>query len=211
MLHAASSQAWVPSATMVPREIRALLLDDNTFDRARIRRMTNRTDLSIHMDEVDSIHALDMAVAQENYDVILIDYRLPVGDGIEAVARVLSNEMNCRAGKIMITGDSAQDTAIAALRSGCHDFLIKDQIDASALRQAILNALCAVRPVSVSPPPVSIDRDMIREGVRAAMQDAEVRGNVISMIRQARFDDEKSAALDALLATLDHDDDFVFH
>jgi len=116
MLSAEENKSSFPGVPPIPHDIRALLLDDSNFDRARIRRLSQKTELSIHLDEVDSIEAMDIAVAKQNYDLILIDYRLPVGDGMEALHHVLSNDGNKDAGKIMITGDGARQTAMQAMR-----------------------------------------------------------------------------------------------
>lgn len=145
MLNALPKPSSFAGLPPLPREIKALLLDDSNFDRARIKRISNRTALCIEMDEVDSIAALDQAVAAQNYDVILIDYRLPVGDGLEALDLLQRNELNKDTAKIMITGDHSRETADQALSSGCHDFLSKDEINAEALRRAVLNAVTLAR------------------------------------------------------------------
>lgn len=221
MLHAASNPSSITSTIPVPREIRALLLDDNNFDRARIKRLSRKTNLSIRMDEVDSIAQLDEAVARENYDLILIDYRLPVGDGMEALDHVLQNDMNKDAGKIMITGDGARRTAIEAMRGGCHDFLTKEEMDVAALRQAMLNALTAASQQQAQVAQAAYQKEIIRQGLVAAMQDSEVQGNVISIVRQQMLHGDMGRAagdrrllesdMDALLAALNDEDEFIFH
>lgn len=221
MLHAAPHPSSISSPMPIPREIRALLLDDNNFDRARIKRLSHKTNLSIQLDEVDSIAQLDAAVAKENYDLILIDYRLPVGDGMEALDHILQNDLNKDAGKIMITGDGARRTAIEAMRGGCHDFLTKEEMDVEALRKAMLNALTAASRHQHLLAQEAHQKEIIRQGLVAAMQDSEVQGNVISIVRQqllqgemGRFGPEgrfHEADMDALLATLNDEDEFIFH
>jgi len=129
MLNANHTQTSFPGSMPLPREVRCLLLDDSNFDRARIRRLSKQTNMSIHIDEVDSIAQMDKAVEAENYDLIMIDYRLPVGDGMVALEHVMQSEHNKDAGKIMITGDGARQTAVQAMRAGCHDFLTKEEMD----------------------------------------------------------------------------------
>ncbi|MFC6639170.1 response regulator [Sulfitobacter sediminilitoris] len=221
MLHATSTPSSFPTAMPLPREIRALLLDDSNFDRARIRRLSKKTNLAVQLDEVDSIAQLDEAVERENYDLFLIDYRLPVGNGMEALDHVLKNDLNRDAGKIMITGDSASTTIVEAMRGGCHDFLTKEEMSVEALRTAMINALNAAKKrqqLSLHEPQ---QKEIIRQGLVAAMQDSEVQGNVISLVRQElrqsdRFGAElrnRSNAADmyALLAAFRDEDDFIFH
>ncbi|MEP5728329.1 MAG: response regulator [Sulfitobacter sp.] len=205
----------------LPREIRALLLDDSNFDRARIRRLSNRTNLAIQLDEVESIAQMSDAVSNEIYDLILIDYRLPVGDGIEALDYIQQNAQNRGAGKIMITGDGAQQIAIDAMRGGCHDFLSKEEMDVAALRSAMVNALQAVQHHQQLQVQSDIQDEIIKRGLIAAMQDDHVQGNVVSLVRQHVKDAERNSRfrqgdmnsddLETILASLGDEDDFIFH
>lgn len=201
--------------------IRALLLDDSNFDRARIRRLSNKTALGIHLDEVGSIDELDTAVRRASYDLILIDYRLPVGDGMTALSHILNDPMNRDAGKIMITGDAAVDTAVRAMRGGCHDFLIKESMNVDLLREAMLNAMTIARQRVQLQMQADHQRDIIRQGLVAALNDCEVQANVLSMVRQqlapTPADQPRisrgmdSGDIDVLLAGLKDEDEFVFH
>lgn len=215
MLEVAPTPSPFPTQLPVPREIRALLLDDSNFDRARIQRLSDKTNLSIRLDEADSIAQLDEAVARENYDLILIDYRLPVGDGMEALKHVLDNDLNRHAGKIMITGDNARETVVEAMRGGCHDFLMKEEMDVEALRKAMLNALSAAQQRQQLILHEAQQKEIIRQGLVAAMQDREVQGNVISIVRshfpQGDGNRYHAADMDALLAAFNDEDEFIFH
>lgn len=221
MLHVNPTESSLPTPPLVPRDIRALLLDDSNFDRARIRRLSNKTDLCVHMDEVDSIEAMNRAVAQENYDLILIDYRLPVGDGIVALDELLRSNTHRDAAKIMITGDNARRTAVEAMRHGCHDFLTKEELDVDALRDAMINAMTTAQHRQQMIVESEQQRVMIREGLVAALQDEEVQGNVIALVRQnlnpqTRTPDEMrnrfdAGDVDSLLASFGEDDEFIFH
>ena len=122
---------------------------------------------------------------------------------------------------IMITGDGARRTAIEAMRGGCHDFLTKEEMDVEALRKAMLNALTAASRHQHLLAQEAHQKEIIRQGLVAAMQDSEVQGNVISIVRQqllqgemGRFGPEgrfHEADMDALLATLNDEDEFIFH
>ncbi|MBD3664348.1 response regulator [Sulfitobacter aestuariivivens] len=206
-----------PHATSV----RALLLDDSNFDRARIRRLSQKADMAIDLDEVGTIAELDSAVKENKYDLIMIDYRLPVGDGMEALQHVLDDPRNASAGKIMITGDAAVDTAVRAMRGGCHDFLTKEDMDAPALNQAMLNAMTLARQRQMQELQSAHQREIIREGLVAALSDAEVQGNVVSLVRQQLLKTLPDRPrlmnvmdpgdVDMLLAGFSDEDEFIFH
>lgn len=203
------------------KPIRALLLDDSNFDRARIRRLSDKTALGIQLDEVGSIEELDSAVRQASYDLIMIDYRLPVGDGMTALSHILENPMNRDAGKIMITGDAAVGTAVQAMRGGCHDFITKETMNADVLRDAMLNAIAAARERLNFQAHTKHQRDIIREGLIEALNDNEVQGNVLSLVKKnialtsaehARFIATMNCSgMDALMTGLGDEDEFIFH
>lgn len=213
-----------PTGPMVippQKEIRALLLDDSNFDRERIRRLNHKTELGVQLDEVGSIEELEGAVRLASYDLIFIDYRLPVGDGMKALSHILDDPMNRDAGKIMITGDAAVDTAVQAMRGGCHDFLTKETMSVETLRDAMLNAMSIARQRLELQVQSDYQRDIIRQGLVAALQDGEVRGNVMAMVQQqlaltspARpqlISAIESSDIDAVLAGFADEDEFQFH
>ena len=205
----------------VPRSIRALLLDDSNFDRARIRRLSNRTQLPIQLDEVGTIEELDHAVNSASYDLIMIDYRLPVGDGFTALETIQHNPLNKGAGTIMITGDGALDTAVTAMRRGCHDFLSKDAMTADQLKTAMMNAMTVATQRRDLALQAEHQREIIRQGLTAALMDERVQGTVISLFqrqmaltqpdRPRLWPDHDPRELDALLACLHDEDEFIFH
>ena len=202
-----------------PVAIRALLLDDSSFDRARIRRLSAKSRMPIQLDEVGSIEELDHAVQTEKYDLILIDYRLPVGDGMEALDHVLQAPKNRDAGKIMITGDSAVYTAVRAMRGGCHDFVSKSDMDAEVLNNAMSNAITLARERTMSQ--AQYQHEIIRQGLLAALTDETVTGNVVSLVKEHLGNTQPDrpmfvnhmdpAAVDALVHGFSDDDEFIFH
>lgn len=221
MLGVSASPQTPTSVPMVPHDIRALLIDDSQFDRARIRRMSDNMQLPILLDEVDSIDEMDSALGKADYDLVLIDYRLPVGDGMVALDHLLRNSRNRDAGKIMITGNEAVETAVQAMRAGCHDFLSKDRMNPEVLRQAMLNAMSTAMGRMASPQiPMDQDqRELIRQGIISAFADSQMQENLAAILSGSmRTDSSHSVAqpfdpatLHALIKGTDDPDDFVFH
>lgn len=60
---------------------------------------------------------------QESFEVIILDIRLPDGNGVELVPRI--QQILPGAKIIMITGYADVDTAVAAMRNGAYDFIAK--------------------------------------------------------------------------------------
>ncbi len=149
--------------------IRALLLDDSSFDRARIRRLSRQAQLNIAIDEVDSLNELEGVVDHGHYDLFLIDYRLPVGNGIEAMALLRKNPRHKSAGNIMITGHPKIDTAVQAMRCGYHDVLSKNGMTANDLRTSVKCALEAAR--QEAPAASVVTKQQLQDSISSAVND----------------------------------------
>lgn len=128
-------------AALTGQTINALLLDDSKFDRLRIRRMSRESGIPIYMDEAVSLAALKLLLDEESFDVILLDYRLESGDGIEALEMVRAHPVNSQCPAIMVSGVADPDVAVRAMRLGCSDYLAKSDLDADGLRDAVLRAI----------------------------------------------------------------------
>lgn len=209
-----------PEGGAHPRRIKALLLDDSTFDRARIRRLSDRTRLMVDVTEVCDMTQMKEAVAREGFDLILIDYRLPQGDGLEVLGFIQKSLLNHDAATIMITGNGDMETAVTAMRNGCHDFLTKEAMTAEQLRFAMVGAMETAANQRDLAAQSRHQREVIRAGLKDALMDREVQGTVVALFRNefskmARHGPVTYAAqdhsdLDAILATLDDDDEFIF-
>lgn len=65
-----------------------------------------------------------LKIFQENeIDVVISDIRMPEMDGLELLQRVLDIDKHCMI--IFLTGYPSLDTAVHAMQSGAHDYLIK--------------------------------------------------------------------------------------
>ena len=121
--------------------INALILDDNKFDRRRLRRMSRDIGMPIFLDEVGSIDALREVLDEDNFDVIFLDYRLAEGDGLQALTIVQNHPAHANCPTIMLAGGDDPDIAVQALRMGCSDYLSKSQLTADGLRRAVVAAI----------------------------------------------------------------------
>ena len=209
-----------PEEGVIPTVIKTLLLDDSTFDRSRIRRLSNKTALMVDLTEVGTIAELKEAVAHQVYDLILIDYRLPQGDGLQVLAHIQNSKLNSDVATIMITGNGDMETAVTAMRNGCHDFLTKEAMTADGLGTAMVGAMQSAAAHRDLVAQSAHQREIIRQGLTAASMDEEVQGTVVSLFKTQIdqlqhansnvFTASDHSGLEALLATLAEDDDFIF-
>ncbi|MEP6843452.1 MAG: response regulator transcription factor [Pseudolysinimonas sp.] len=114
---------------MSRRPIRVALVDDQALFRTGIRMLVaSQPDLEVVGEAGDGREAVELA-ASARPDVILMDIRMPVMDGIEATERIVAaSEARGGAGPriIVLTTFDLDEAATRAIRGGASGFLLKD-------------------------------------------------------------------------------------
>jgi len=104
--------------------IRVLLVDDQSLVRAGFR-MILKAEAGIEVVGEAGDGAEAVTRAQElTPDVILMDIRMPVMDGIEATRRIVTSESSPRV--LVLTTFDLDEYVYGALRAGASGFLLKD-------------------------------------------------------------------------------------
>ena len=109
--------------------IRVALVDDQALFRAGVRMLVaSQSDLEVVGEAGDGAAAVELAASAEP-DVILMDIRMPVMDGIEATERIVAaSTARAAAGPriIVLTTFDLDEAATRAIRGGASGFLLKD-------------------------------------------------------------------------------------
>jgi DNA-binding NarL/FixJ family response regulator len=114
--------------------ISVLLADDQTLVRDGFRVLLERADdLSVVGEAGDGVEAIGMARALRP-DVVLMDIRMPLLDGLTATRRVLALPAPPKV--IVLTTFDRNEWVFEALRAGASGFLLKD-VRAEALLEAV--------------------------------------------------------------------------
>ena len=109
-------------------------------DEPQIRRALKSV-LEMEPYEVDeAIDGVDCVskIKQKKYDVIFLDIRMPLMDGMEALDKI--QELSPDSSVIMISGHGSIETAVESVRKGAYDFLAKP-LDLNRILITIRNAL----------------------------------------------------------------------
>lgn len=105
--------------------IRVALVDDQALFRAGIRMLvSSQPDLEFVGEAGDGSAGVLMA-AETKPDVILMDIRMPVMDGIEATSRIVASGANAPRVIVLTTFD-LDEAAARAIRGGASGFILKD-------------------------------------------------------------------------------------
>jgi DNA-binding NarL/FixJ family response regulator len=105
--------------------LRVVIADDQALVRAGFRMILEAdSNLQVVGDAADGEQALSV-VRRLDPDVVLMDIRMPVLDGLEATRRILSSG-GSRPRVIILTTFDADEYVYAALRAGASGFLLKD-------------------------------------------------------------------------------------
>jgi DNA-binding NarL/FixJ family response regulator len=104
--------------------IRVVLVDDQSLFRAGIRMLVaSQPDLEVVGEAGNGQEALEI-VRTSRPDVVLMDIRMPVMDGLTATAEILSRPAPPRI--VMLTTFDLDEAAARAIRQGASGFLLKD-------------------------------------------------------------------------------------
>lgn len=128
--------------------IRVLIVDDQALMREGLRTVLEAKGLDVVGEAANGLEAVEHA-RKLRPDVVLMDLRMPVLDGVAATRRIAELGLNVRV--IALTTFDDRETVLEALRAGAIGYLLKDTRSA-ALVDAIEHA---VRGESILEPSVA--------------------------------------------------------
>jgi two-component system, NarL family, sensor histidine kinase UhpB len=111
--------------TPLHRLLRVLLVEDSENDAALIEIELQRAGYKVHSARVETAGELSIAL-QEPWDVIIADYVMPSFNGLAALGMVKERGLDLPF--IIVSGHISDDTAVAAMKAGAHDYVMKDKL-----------------------------------------------------------------------------------
>jgi DNA-binding NarL/FixJ family response regulator len=116
--------------------IRVLIADDQALIRAGFRSLLDRAeDIEVVGEAADGVDAVAKA-ARLRPDVVLMDVRMPLLDGIAATERIVADPALAATHVVVVTTFELDEYIHRALRAGASGFLLKD-LDPDELRRAV--------------------------------------------------------------------------
>jgi signal transduction histidine kinase len=113
---------------------RILVVDDNDVDREQVRRLLGAEHEIV---ESATVQAAIEQLERSDVDCVLLDQRLPDGEGMELLSRLVSRRLPV----LMLTAQGSEALAVQAMKGGARDYLPKHQLTRDALGRAVAHAI----------------------------------------------------------------------
>lgn len=105
--------------------LRVLFVEDSENDALLLEHELRRAGHQTASRRVDTPEALAAALEEQEWDVVIADYVLPRFNGLAALAMVKERGLDLPF--IIVSGHITEDTAVAAMKAGAHDYVMKDK------------------------------------------------------------------------------------
>jgi len=106
--------------------LRVILIEDSSDDAALVVRALTCGGYDVASERVDTPAALVAALNRQQWDVAIADYTMPAFTGTAALD--LLRERDADMPFIFVSGTIGEDAAVAAMRTGAHDYIMKGNL-----------------------------------------------------------------------------------
>jgi two-component system, cell cycle sensor histidine kinase and response regulator CckA len=120
--------------------VRVLLVDDDEDDYILTRDWFSEIEgTKFELEWLTSYDVAVEAIARNQHDVYLLDYRLGERTGLELLQEAVAN--GCKAPIILLTGQGDREVDLEAMKAGAADYLDKSQLGALLLERSLRYAI----------------------------------------------------------------------
>jgi two-component system, cell cycle sensor histidine kinase and response regulator CckA len=103
-----------------------LIVEDSEDDLLLLLRELRRGGYALDYLRVETATEMQAALDRQSWDIVIADYSLPTFSAPEALK--LSQQHRHDLPFIIVSGTIGEETAVAAMRAGAHDYLLKDNL-----------------------------------------------------------------------------------
>lgn len=108
------------------KPIRLLIVDDSEDDGLLLVRNLKNGGFNPSYEQVDTAEAMSRALDEKTWDVILCDNSMPTFDAASALELYKDKRLDLPF--IIVSGTIADETAVAAMKAGAHDYIMKGNL-----------------------------------------------------------------------------------
>jgi diguanylate cyclase (GGDEF)-like protein/PAS domain S-box-containing protein len=106
--------------------LRVLLIEDAEDDALLLVRQLGRGGYDLVFERVETAEAMRAALSGREWDIVLSDYSLPGFSALSALAVLKDSGLDLPF--IVLSGNIGEETAVEAMRSGAHDYVMKNNL-----------------------------------------------------------------------------------
>ena len=108
------------------QQLKALLVEDSEDDALLLALILKQGGYDLTSERVDTPETMRDALGRQSWDLVISDYVMPRFSGLSAL-RVMQ-EKGLDLPFIIVSGHIGEETAVAAMKAGAHDYLMKDRL-----------------------------------------------------------------------------------
>ncbi|HYU26214.1 MAG TPA: response regulator [Thermoanaerobaculia bacterium] len=108
------------------KPLRVLLIEDSERDAARFSLELRRAGYAPEISRVETLPRLREELERGGFDLVVSDYCLPTFNAPEALALFRKQDLDVPF--IVISGAVGEDIAVEVMKSGAHDYVLKDRM-----------------------------------------------------------------------------------
>jgi len=117
--------------------LRVLLVEDSEADARLIVLELQQSGYDPKVERFYTPETFRAALTRKHWDIVIADYFMPLFDGLDALAMVKESGLDLPF--IIVSGVIGEDVAVTAMKSGAHDYVMKDRL--TRLGPAVQRAL----------------------------------------------------------------------
>ncbi len=120
--------------------LRLILVEDSEDDALLLVRELTCEGFSVDFTRVQTAATLETALQERTWSAALVDYLLPQFSGLDAIKLIRNHDPDLPV--IVVSGKIGEEVAVAAMRAGAHDYVMKDNLTrlAPAVRRELADA-----------------------------------------------------------------------
>ncbi len=108
------------------KKLRVLVVEDSEDDYLLVQRTLKKGGYDVECLRVDNAGAMSAALESSSWDLVISDYSMPQFDGLKALRLLQKYKLDIPF--IIVSGVIGENVAVEAMKSGAHDYLLKNNL-----------------------------------------------------------------------------------